>query len=110
MLKKAIASQLNSLAETMPHVLIEHDDKIIMLGHDLLLTPLANQVTDRNATYEVYIPKFIVVNHNQQLKDSYKRGGWDEVIIYVMEVFKTLGFTDQEIKELIQEKKQQLYN
>lgn len=109
-MKKAIASQLNSLAESMPHVLIEHDDKIIMSGHDLLLTPLADQVTDRNAVYEVYIPKFIAVNHDQQLKDSYKRGGWDAIIIYVMEVFKSVGFTDQEIRELIEEKKQQLYN
>ena len=88
----------------------EHDDTILMSGEELLLTPLASQVRSKQQVYKVYIPKFIAVDHNQQLKDSYKRGGWDEVIIYVMVVFKGLGFTDDEIKELIEEKKQQLYN
>lgn len=109
-MKKHIATQLNAIAETIPHVFVEEDDYVPMKGEELLLTPLAHLVQHKDDWYNVYIPKFVAVDHKQQVKDSYKRGGWPEVQAYMFKVLKQCGLDDNDIKNLVQTKRQEINN
>ena len=59
----------------------------MMLGRDLKLTPLEFMVTSDTDFYPVEVPIFVAVEHKQQLKDAYKRGGMDECKKYIDNVF-----------------------
>lgn len=75
-MKKAIATQLNEVADTMPIVyewtLIPEE----FTGEELNLTPLGNHVKyEKDKVYTVPMPAMVAVTHKQQIKDAYKRGG-----------------------------------
>jgi hypothetical protein len=107
-LKKEIAKQLNDIADGIPHVFIEQDDHVLMIGHEVLLTPLAHLVIDPNLLYSVYIPKFVAVDHKQQIKDCWKREGMKGVTDYCKNVLRQLRFTEEDIEELFKSKAQEL--
>ncbi len=109
-MKKDIVIHLRQIADNMPLVYETVDDQVLWQGHDLLLTPLAHQVDDPEAWYAVYCPKFVAVQHYQQLKDAYKRSGWPGVMDYNKKVLRLLNFSEAEIEELIQTKKEEIYN
>lgn len=83
-MKKELASRLNAIAEKLPILFEEKVDHILIKGSELLLTPLASIVEDREKFYSVEIPKYVAVEHKQQVKDAYKRGGWQEVDKYCL--------------------------
>ena len=109
-MRRHIASTLRSIAETMPTVFDLQDDWVMWSGHDLLLTPLADKVDDKDALYKVWCPKLVAVEHWHQLKDAFKRGGWEEVKEYQIKVLKQCGLNDAEIKTIFEEKIKELYN
>ena len=80
-MKNNIARQLNEVARTMPHVFEWHQGKAIMSGADLNLTPLGGSL-EPDKDYEFDMPYMVAVEHKQQLKDAYKRGGFEEVKKY----------------------------
>ena len=80
-MKNNIARQLNQVAKGMPLVYEWHQGKAIMSGADLNLTPLGGKL-DPNQDYEFDMPYMVAVEHKQQLKDAYKRGGFQEVKKY----------------------------
>lgn len=109
-MRRQIATTLREIAETMPTVFDMQDDWVMWSGRDLLLTPMADKVDDKDALYKVWCPKLVAVDHRHQLKDAFKRGGWDEVKAYQIKVLKMCGLTDTDVNNLITEKKQELYN
>lgn len=109
-MRRHIAATLRQIAETMPTVFDMQDDWVMWSGHDLMLTPLADRVDDKDALYKVWCPKLVAVEHWHQLKDAYKRGGWNEVQEYQFKVLRQCGLSNAEIQNLVNEKKQELYN
>ena len=67
-----------------------------MTGEELKLTPYDDHV-DLVPTkiYEVPIPKYVAVLHEQQLKDAYKRQGWEGVESYTNSVMRKAGLLKQ---------------
>lgn len=90
-MKKEIASRLNKIAEKLPTLFQELEENLLMKGSELLLTPLEWMVDDPKKFYPVTIPKFVAVEHKQQLKDAYKRGGWRAVDLYSLEILYYSG-------------------
>jgi hypothetical protein len=80
-MKSNIARQLNEVAKTMPIVFEWKMERISWPGSDLNLTPLGGDL-DPDKEYEFDMPYMVAVEHKQQLKDAYKRGGFDEVKKY----------------------------
>lgn len=75
-MKNHIARQLNEVAAGMPQVFEWMPGKATMSGSDLNLTPLADkQKFDPDQMYEFNMPYMVAVEHKQQIKDAYKRGG-----------------------------------
>lgn len=89
-MKKSIARELNEVADDMPIIFDEKMETIMMCGKDLKLTPLEFMVNDDNEMYPIEIPIFVAVEHKQQLKDAYKRGGMDEAKKYIDNVFSKI--------------------
>jgi hypothetical protein len=92
-MKKDIAQQLNRAAETTPTVFEWELRPEIFTGEELNLTPLGDHVyyIPENE-YTVLMPTLVAVDHKQQFKDAYKRGGWEAVKLYhraVMDKIKT---------------------
>jgi hypothetical protein len=82
-MKKPIAQSIRKLAETLPQVFEEKEDKVIMTGEELLLTPYADkQEIQKGMDYEVPVPMYVAVDHYQQLKDRLKKGGIEAVKEY----------------------------
>ena len=81
-MKKDIASKLNEVASTMPIVFEWKTEQITMKGWELKLTPLDNKRLENESDYFLEVPCMVAIEHKQQLKDAYKRGGMDEVVKY----------------------------
>jgi len=78
-----VATQLNKLAETTPVVFDWVLIPEIFTGAELNLSPLAEtQTFEPTAMYTVNMPAMLAVNHKQQIKDAYKRGGFPAVKEY----------------------------
>jgi hypothetical protein len=86
-MNKSIAKELNSVANDMPIVYDVKTEVRMMTGKDLRLTPLEWMVMDDNELYPVEVPMFVAVEHKQQIKDAYKRGGMDGAKRYIDSVF-----------------------
>lgn len=83
-IKKPIQKRLDKIAKGLPLVFIEHPDTVKMTAEELKLTPLANEMNlEPGKSYDIPIPKFIAVFHDQQVKDAFKKGGATEVNKYV---------------------------
>lgn len=83
-IKKPIQKRLDKIAKGLPLVFNEHFDTVVMTTEELRLTPLANEmVLEPGKSYDIPIPKFVAVFHDQQVKDAFKRGGAKEVNKYV---------------------------
>lgn len=81
-MKKEIASRLNEVAQSMPTVFEWKTAPVEMKGWELKLTPLDSPSLIDNQDYMIEVPCMVAVEHKQQLKDAYKRGGMDEVVKY----------------------------
>lgn len=82
-MKSSIARQLNEVARTMPHVFEWHEGSVEWTGADLNLTPMGDKHRfDPDKLYTISMPYMQAVEHKQQLKDAYKRGGMQEVKNY----------------------------
>lgn len=78
-----IAKQLNEVAATMPLVFYWETRPVLMKGWELNLTPLGEGVTfEKDVDYEIPVPCMVAVEHKQQIKDAYKRGGLQAVKQY----------------------------
>lgn len=82
-IKKHIAQQLRAAADSTPTVF----DWVMMpeqfTGAELNLTPLGEIMQlDADRVYTVDMPAMVAVDHYQQFKDAYKRGGWEAVREY----------------------------
>lgn len=92
-MNKLIANRLNDLAQKLPLVFEEKPDKVLMSGEELKLTPyddLCKLIPTK--IYEVPIPKYVAVLHEQQLKDAFKREGWNGVEGYVHKVMSKINY------------------
>jgi hypothetical protein len=86
-MKKDIAKELNNIASSIPLVFDWSTEKIVMKGWELNLTPFGDHqqfVPDED--YQVDVPVMIAVEHKQQVKDAYKRGGPSAVRSYYKSV------------------------
>jgi hypothetical protein len=82
-MKKPIVQSIRKLADELPTVFEEHEDFVDMTGEELKLTPYADrQPLLDDLIYPVPIPKYIAVDHYQQLKDALKKGGVQAVEQY----------------------------
>ena len=88
-MKKNIAKILNETAAKLPTVFNVEQDFVEMSGAELKLTPIADrQELKDDAVYQVPIPKYVAVFHEQQLKDAYKQGGAKAVQDYINKVLQ----------------------
>lgn len=90
-MKKDISDRLIKIAAKLPICMEERPDELLMLGKELLLTPLAFAVTDPAAYYPVEIPKFVAVNHQTKLMEIWKEEGWPGVDVYCLTILKQAG-------------------
>lgn len=82
-MKKHIAKQLNQVAATMPTVMEWSMESEEVEGSWLIHSPIADsQPIDPNKTYRILLPVLRGVDHKQQVKDAYKRGGLEAVKQY----------------------------
>lgn len=83
-MKKNIAQQLNAAAESTPLVFEWILLPEIFKGWELNLTPIAdiNPPFEPEEDYSFDMPAMRAVNHKQQFKDAYNRGGWQAVKEY----------------------------
>jgi hypothetical protein len=82
-MKNNIARQLNEVAKGMPLVYEWHEGSGQWSGSDLNLTPMGDKYKfDPDKLYTISMPYMQAVEHKQQLKDAYKRGGFEEVKKY----------------------------
>lgn len=109
-MKRHIATAIRAISETMPHVFEMQDDWVMWSGHDLILTPLADRVDDRDAMYKVWCPKLVAVDHRLQMKQAYRDSGWAGVLDYQKKVLLQCGLSLDEVNQLIHDKKQEIYN
>lgn len=86
-MRKDIAKELNKIAASIPLVFDWSTEKIIMKGWELNLTPFGDHYKYiAEEDYEVDVPVMIAVEHKQQVKDAYKRGGSAAVHQYYQSV------------------------
>lgn len=90
-MKKEISDRLRKIAAALPKAMEKRPDEILVKGSELLLTPLAEIVTNREDFYRVEIPKFVEVNHQANLMEIWKADGWPAVDIYCLELLKEAG-------------------
>lgn len=82
-MKKDVVRQLNGLADALPIVLEWKDGEVEMKGWELMLTPLDEVYRfEKDKSYNIPVPMLVAVEHRIQLKDEYKRGGWQAVEAY----------------------------
>jgi hypothetical protein len=81
-MNKQIASKLNEVAAGMPVVFEWKTELVLMAGWELKLTPLEKFVKSDEELYQIEVPVMVAVEHKQQLKDAYKRGGMEAVQAY----------------------------
>lgn len=90
-MNKVIANKLTGLAEKLPLVFEEKEDKVLMTGAELKLTPYDDLMKlEPTKIYEVPIPKYVAVEHRLQLKDAFKKQGMEGVNRYVQKVMNNL--------------------
>jgi len=87
-MKKNTAKLLNEFSEKLPLVFDVEYEYVPMFGWELKLTPLWTDSLDKEEIYYVEVPLFRAVEHKQQLKDAYKRGGIPEVQNYFSTILK----------------------
>jgi len=86
-MKKNIATELNQIADSIPIVFNWSTEKIIMKGWELNLTPFGDHFKyEKEQDYTIDVPVMIAVEHKQQVKDAYKRGGPSAVREYYQSV------------------------
>lgn len=94
-MKKDLAKRLNEVAATMPTVFEWVEIPEVFTGQEMNLSAFGEAETfDERLNYVVMMPCLVAVNHKQQLKDAFKRGGIDEVVKYhrsVMDKIKNDG-------------------
>lgn len=82
-MKANIARQLNEVAETMPLVFEWEMRPETVEGSWLKYSPIADrQPIDPDQDYNIELPVMVAVEHKQQVKDAYKRGGFEAVREY----------------------------
>jgi len=80
-LKKDVAKHLSDLAETLPLVFELEYEETIYTGEEMNLSGYGEEKRyEKGKYYKVTdLPVFRAVEHKQQLKDAWKRGGLEEV-------------------------------
>lgn len=82
-MKHEIAKQLNEVARTMPRVFEWYLEPTIVEGSWLMHSPIAErQRIEPDKMYTIDLPVLRALDHKQQLKDAYKRGGFAAVKEY----------------------------
>lgn len=83
-IKKDVAIQLRMIANSTPLLFEWIMLPTPFLGEDLNLTPLKTKDVkfESGVTYEIPMPHLRAVEHYQQLKDAYKKNGWQGVKEY----------------------------
>ena len=93
-MKKHIAKQLNEVAATMPTVLEWGMEAQEVEGSWLIHGPIADrQPIDPTKMYRIDLPVLRGVDHKQQVKDAYKRGGMEAVKAYHRSVIDKIKLT-----------------
>lgn len=82
-MKANIARQLNEVAETMPLVFEWELQPEVVDGDWLRFSAIGDtQKIDPAQQYRIDLPVMVAVSHKQQVKDAYKRGGFEAVKEY----------------------------
>jgi hypothetical protein len=83
-MKKNVSKHLNDLAETLPTIFELEFEEAVYTGEEMNLSGYGEEKKyDKKKYYKVADqPVFRAVEHKQQLKDAWKRGGIEEVIGY----------------------------
>lgn len=93
-MKKETANRLKVIAGRLPVVFNEQTELVPFTVRELKLTPYFENTrrmvvgASDDHVVNVPMPKFVAVEHEQQLKDAYKRGGDHEVEEYVRNVLR----------------------
>lgn len=88
-MKKDIASKLNDIAENLPHIFEWELEIIPHTGREMNLSAYGEMHHyDNKSIYDLEVPVMRAVEHKQQLKDAYKRGGDEGVRQYVNAVYR----------------------
>lgn len=88
-MKKNIATKLNDIAENLPTIWEWELGLAEFTGEEMNLSGFGEtEKFDRLIIYSVEVPQMRAVEHKQQLKDAYKRGGDRAVELYVNGVIK----------------------
>jgi len=94
-MKKGITTQLNEVAKTMPTIFEWDEEDVVFTGAEMNLTPFGEEeVFDKDKFYKVKMPLLRAVEHKQQIKDAYKRGGLIEVKKYHQQVINKFKKND----------------
>ena len=97
-MKKSVAKILNEFAEKLPVFFDVEYEKVPMFGWELMLTPIGDrQKLEKETIYEIEVPVYRAVEHKQQLKDAFKRGGVKEVENYFTTVMQNSGVQNLQI-------------
>lgn len=92
-MKKEIVQQLRKAAESTPVIFEWTTSPSVFTGEEMNLSAFGEtQKFDKDKHYTVDMPTMVAVDHHQQFKDAFKRGGWPAVKEYhskVMEKLKT---------------------
>ncbi len=98
-MKKDIAKALAKAAETTPTVFEWELRPETFTAEELHLTPIADQMAlVPGRLYTVDMPCLVAVDHKQQFKDAYKRGGWPAVKEYHRSVISKIKLNDRNSK------------
>ena len=86
-MKKAVETELNKIADTIPIVF----DWVLrpeeFTGEELNLTPYGDiQTLIKDQVYTIPMPALFSVDHHKQVKEAYKRGGVPAVRQYCKSV------------------------
>ncbi len=88
-MKKNKATDLNAIAEALPRIFEWKLGVEEFTGIELNLSGFGEERKfDNGSMYEVEVPFMQALDHKQQLKDAYKRGGNEAVIKYVNAVYR----------------------
>lgn len=89
-MKKNVAKQLHQVAGDLPLVFVKEPIVIQMTGYEMNLSAFGEvHKYDNDQLYDVEFFQLRAVEHKQQLKDAYKRGGINEAKKYYNQVNET---------------------
>lgn len=95
---RRVKDALLRYAKRLPQPLwLETEDKVEMTGKEVKQTPLGEKNPDRFKDAEVYqvcVPKYTLIDHAEQLRKEFRKGGFANCELYVIKVLMFSGVLD----------------